>query len=45
MPYKLSPDKKTVMVYKDGKWRVLKRYASAKKALMYFKALQANVKH
>lgn len=42
MPYKLSG--KNVMVYKGGKWKVLKRHASKAKAIAHLRALKANVK-
>lgn len=48
MPYKLSEDKKAVMVKRHGKWAVLHRYKgknARKKALQLLTALSMNVKH
>ena len=42
MPYKVSGT--TVMVEKDGKWKVLKKHPTRAKALAHMKALYANVK-
>jgi hypothetical protein len=41
MPYKL--DGSAVMVYKAGKWHVLKRHPSHAKALAHLRALYKNV--
>ncbi len=43
MPYKLSKDKKTVMVKRGGAWEILKRYPSKAKALARLAALKINV--
>ena len=40
MPYKLSEDKKAVMVQKGGKWVVLKRHATQKQARAHLFALR-----
>lgn len=48
MPYKLSDDKKAVLVKKGGKWIIYKRYrgkSAKKKALDLLAALQINVGH
>jgi len=47
MPYRLSEDKKAVLVNRNGKWEVLKRYTgkdAVVKALSYLRALKVNVK-
>ena len=44
MPYRLSKDKKSVMVKRRGKWVVLKRHKGKAKALAHLRALKANVK-
>lgn len=43
MPYRMKGN--SVQVKKGGKWRTLKSYRTRKKALAYFRALQANVRH
>jgi hypothetical protein len=41
MPYKIENN--TVMVYKGGKWHVLKSHETHAKALAHLRALQVNV--
>lgn len=45
MPYKLSDDKKAILILRGSKWKVLKRHRSPAQALAHFRALKANVKH
>jgi len=44
MPYKLSEDGKAVMVLKNGKWKVKKRYTNKQEARRYLTALNMNVR-
>jgi hypothetical protein len=43
MPYKLSSDKKAVMVKRGNRWVVLKAHGSAAEAKRHLAALQINV--
>lgn len=45
MPYRLSDDGLSVMVQKNGKWRVLKKHPSRKAAKKHLAALAINVEH
>lgn len=44
MPYKLSADKKTVLVFRDGHWQILHSHPTEEKAKAHLAALEINVK-
>jgi hypothetical protein len=43
MPYKVEG--RSVYVFKNGHWQLLKRHASKEAARRHWRALEANVKH
>ncbi len=45
MPYKLSEDKRSVLIFKNGKWQLFAKHETKEQARKHLTALIMNVEH